>query len=50
MNVCPLAAIAFGSIGLDRMIDGRQAHASQRSSRGGDNYLSETAVPILQSR
>jgi len=50
MNVCPLAAIAFGSIGLDRMIDGRQAHVSQRTSLRGDNYLPETAIPTLRSR
>jgi uncharacterized protein GlcG (DUF336 family) len=33
----------LGRIGLERMIDGRQAHASQHGNLRGDNCLPETA-------
>ena len=40
--------MTFGGTGLERMIDGRQAHASQRNSLRGDNCLPETAIPTLR--
>src|SRR5215469_4599343 len=46
----PISSDGFGNIGLERMIDGRQALASQRGGASGDNCLPETAIPTLRSR
>ena len=46
----PISSDGFGNIGLERMIDGRQALASQRGGPSGDNCLPETAIPTLRSR
>ena len=35
----PISSDGFGNIGLERMIDGRQALASQRGGPSGDNCL-----------